>query len=46
MNFVGIQFSPRLRVFREAVFQDKPKLYKVKDMEVTSVGKGKVIFSP
>ena len=46
MNFVGTQFSPRLRVFRETVFQDKPKLYKVKDMEVTFVGKIKVILVP
>ena len=45
-EFCGNTVQSRLRVFRETVFQDKPKLYKVKDMEVTFVGKIKVIFSP
>ena len=45
-EFCGNAVQSTAESFRETVFQDKPKLYKVKDMEVTFVGKIKVIFSP
>lgn len=46
MKFVGTQFSPQKRVFRETIFQDKLKFQKVEDVEVTFVEKIKVIFIP